>query len=444
MLYRLHTNIFILSLLAIGFLAVIMSDTAFCLMTFCTVVALVTQICLLLFFSREGEITYTDSTLFWTTFFYDLLLGVVFMLVSYYYEGDTFLFSKSDAMFYYENSMKAVEKGFFPTAKYYIENEPFDDWGALLFDSMLMCIVPDKLFLNAVNMLTGSLSTLMLFRIGKSYMADAYAFLGALSYGTSSFIVFFNCTFLKESTFAFLIVCTFYYFNKVIAGDRTTAVIGVCINIAIIVFFRPAVAAMIVAAILTYYAVIKRGHAISLFLYSGASVIFVGSTKFMMDTFDHHSGGSMDKMIELGSQDNTYSGGFNYFVSIFAAFCGPFPTLFPKTEGFPITLNFYGAGLTLRQFLVIPLWLGVLYAIKRGTHGLLPLLVFVLFELIATGIMMASLELRKVMPHIPLMYIFMFYGLYQWQVSGKSERYLRVVTALFALGILFLWVAGRE
>jgi len=443
MLYKFHNDIIIVGLLTMLFAAFFVGGRAYCLMTLVTVLSFLTQMCLLLYFSRSEDKNFSSKTLFLTTYMYSVVLGTIYMMVSYYYEGDTFMFSKSDAIFYYENSMRAADKGFIPNAKYFMDREPYDDWGALFFDSFLMYILPSKLFLNAIYMLTGAISSVMLFRISRHIMPDVYALCGALAYSTSSYLIFFHCTFLKESVFVFFVICAMYYFYKAIMENSFMSYLYVILLIGVLVFFRPAVAAMIVAAIFAYYAIAKNGHAISLFLYLGVVIIFAGATKFMIESFDHYSGGSMDKMIDYGAQQNSYSGGFNYFVSLFGAIFGPFPTLFPKTEGTPITINFYGAGLTIRQFLMIPFWIGAYYAIKQKNIYLIPVLVFNLFELLATGIMMASLELRKVMPHIPLMYIFSSYGLYQWHKNRLSERWLRICINSLSIGILMLWVVFR-
>lgn len=442
MLYKLNTNIFIVGGITFLALAVLVNNRAFCLMTLCTFFAFITQMCLLMCFSKDENAVYSSKILFFSTLIYTLFLGFVFMELSYYYEGDTFLFSKGDAMFYFRHSIKVNDIGLIENVKRLTGEFEFEEWGGLLVPTMLLYIIPDKLFVNFVYILTGAASAVMLFRIGKYFMPDSYAAVGALGYSTASYVVFFHCSFLKESIFVFVIICTMYYLYKALIEEDPLAYMLACLFLGLILFFRPAVAAMAIASVMAYYAIIKRGHAISLFLYLGVAIIFAGAIKFTSESFDHYSGGGMDKMIEYGSKDNAYGGGFNYFVSLFAAVAGPFPTLFPKVEGEPITLNYYGAGLMIRQFLIVPFWIGIYYAIKNKVTKLIPLIVFVLFEMSATGFIMASLELRKVMPHIPLMYILMVYGLYQWHENYASERMLTIITNLLAIGILVLWV-GR-
>ena len=199
MLYRLHTIFLVLGVLTIGFMASMAYERAFSIITLGAVVAFITQGGLLLHFSREDERRYSERSLFLVVLIYSILLGTVFMWISYYYDGDTFMFSKTDAMLYYNTSMHVAESGFRSGIGTIMNNYAFDDWGALIFDSIAMSIIPNKLFLNAVYVILGAFSSVLLFRISKHYMPDSYAFLAAMSYGTSSYIILFHCTFLKES-----------------------------------------------------------------------------------------------------------------------------------------------------------------------------------------------------------------------------------------------------
>ena len=68
-------------------------------------------------FSQDEKNVFSEKTLFFTTLFYSAILGTFFMGLSYYYDGDTFMFSKNDAMFYFENSMKVEDIGLLENIK---------------------------------------------------------------------------------------------------------------------------------------------------------------------------------------------------------------------------------------------------------------------------------------------------------------------------------------
>jgi hypothetical protein len=271
-------------------------------------------------------------------------------------------------------------------------------------------------------------------------MSEAYAFLAALSYGTSSYIVFFNCTFLKESIFTFIVVAAFYYQYKLFNNQSRWALFAVIFYIALVPFFRPAVAAFIVVSIFIYYGVTQRGKAISVFIYIASIVGFALSLKMMQSMIESNtSGGNLDAVVEYRNRNNGgYSSGFSYFVSFFGAFFGPFPTVFSKTTG-PSTVAFYGAGLVYKLFLVIPFWAGVVHAAKERVIAIIPLVAFILVEMVSTGYVCASLELRNVVIHMPFMYVLSYYGMYHLFQPGHLTKLSTFPCYLFVIGILLFW-----
>jgi hypothetical protein len=360
------------------------------------------------------------------------------MLISDYYEGDTFVHSKSDAVYYYKESLKINNLGLFKGLERIINEVDYDDWSAVMIFSFVMYLLPEKLFLNAIFTLIGCFSAVFLYRIGKSYMPERYAFLAVLGYSCSSYIVFFNCSFLKESCFVFFVISALYYQHCAVKRNSNKYLFHSVLSIVIVFFFRPAVAAFLVAAIFVYYGMTQKGKAISVFLYIGAIGVFLVSLKTAIEVWEFNTaGGSVDAMVEE-TNNGAYSGGFNYFVSIFGAFFGPFPSLFPKIQG-PTSVEYLAAGLVYKLFLVFPFWYGVYAVIKEKILDLVPILIFVLMELVLTGAVCASLELRKVILHVPFMFLFTFYGLYRGTSPTQLSRLSALPAYIFAIGVLFLW-----
>ena len=295
MLYKWHNNIFIIGLLTISLVGVWTHQFSFDLMAIGTVVAFVSQMTLLIYFVRDENVRYAETTLFVTVLTYSILLGIVFMSLSEYFEGDTFMLTKKDAMLYYKGSMRANDVGFIENAKYLMNKKAFDDWGAYLYDSFLMSLIPSKFFLNASYMLTGAISSMLLFRIGRYYMPEAYAFVGAMAYGTSSYLIMFHCTFLKESLFVFLVICTIYHLNRGIHQESSNAYPFAVFFLFLLFFFRPAVAAFIIMSFAVYVAVKQHGSALSFFFYLAVVVGFVISIRYMMDMADRYSSSYEEK-----------------------------------------------------------------------------------------------------------------------------------------------------
>ena len=407
-------------------------------MTLNSLVSLTTQLALMVYYSREEKVNYAEKNLFYTVLIYTFFLGIFFMLISEYYEGDNFLFSKKDAMYYYTLSTKAAGMGLYNGIKNIMENYTFEDWGALIFDTLVLYLIPSKLFLNAIYCIIGAIASVLLYRIGKSFMPESFAFLAALAYSTSSFIVFFNCSFLKESLFVFFVICALYFQYRSIVSKSSKSLAYVAFFISLLFFFRPAVAGLIAVAIFVYYGITQKGKAISIFLYIAALTVFLVLMKTMQEMFENNtSGGNMDAVI-ADTSNQAYSSSFNYFVSFFGAFFGPFPSLLPKISG-PTTLEYLGPGLTYKLFLIFPFWYGIYSALKNRTVFLLPLIVFVLLEMLLTAVVCASLELRKVLLHVPFMYLLTFFGMYKGYIPHQMNRLTSLICYVFAIGVLFLW-----
>ncbi len=438
MLYRLQINIFICSLLTFCGMACWLHQRSFDLMTVGTLLSFISQMSLLLYFAKENRNTYSSKVLFVVVFLYSLVLGIILMALSYYYDGDTFMFNKGDAILYYKDSIRAHNVGFIENMNFIMKKWEFDDWGSFFFDSLLMSIIPDKLFLNFAYMICGAISSTLLFLIGRHYMPDAYAFVGAMAYGTSSYMVSFHCTFLKESLFVTLIIATMYNLCRLLNKESNFAPFGTIFFLTLLFFFRPAVAAFIIMSVSIYFAIKLRGSALSVFMYIAVFVVFIIALKSMMDIAERYSSGG-DEKLALSGNDKAYSGGFNTFVNLFGGFCGPFPTIFTRIGEMPSSIQFYASGLTYKLFLILPFWTGVYFVLKNKVFELLPIVVFVVVEMLACGMVVASLELRKVMPHIPFTYIVSFYGLSQWQGAKLLIRTSKQLVYPLAIGILLLW-----
>ena len=438
MLYKLHINIFIVGFLTIGFIAAMVMEKVLCLMTFAPLVAFITQVGLMLYFSRDTDTEYSDKTLFSVVFSYTFLLGVFFMLLSIYYDDDTFVFNKADAMFYYSEAIKVNDLGLMGVLEYITGKYKFDDWGALVFDSVMLYIIPSKLFVNFVYTILGAISSVYIYRIGRNFMPSSYAFLAALAYSTSSYVVFLNCSFLKESLFSFLVISVMYHQYNAIYKNSMKSLIGVGLFIVLIFFFRPAVAAFLACSIFAYYGITLKNNAISLFLYIAALGVIAVSMNSIIEIFNKNTaGGDVDTMI--GETNNSsYSGGFNYFVSMFGAFTGPFPTIFSKVTG-PTYLEFLSAGLVYKLFLIFPFWYGVYLVFRKKVIEMFPLTLFVIIELLLTGMVMASLELRKVILHIPFMFVLAYYGMYKGMTPANLNRFTNSIAYVLVIGIMFLW-----
>ena len=118
MLYKLQNNIFICCLLVFCAMACWLHQRSLDLMVAGSLVAFVSQMALMLYFSKLDRSSYSEKALFVVVLLYSLMLGTIFMAISYIYDGDTFMFNKSDALLYYKDSIRAYDVGLLPNLQF--------------------------------------------------------------------------------------------------------------------------------------------------------------------------------------------------------------------------------------------------------------------------------------------------------------------------------------
>ena len=91
---------------------------------------------------------YSPSRLGFIAFSYSLFFLIFFNLISYYYNGNFFVFSESDAVFYHDFSKSLVNLSFTDGLGLFLYDAPLEDFGAILVISTLYKIISSNLFLN--------------------------------------------------------------------------------------------------------------------------------------------------------------------------------------------------------------------------------------------------------------------------------------------------------
>ena len=153
---------------------------------------------ILSFCLNKDESFYTNRNLIAITFLYSITFVILYMQLSDYYIGNTFIFSESDARYYERYSFIMKDLSFSDALEYISRYWGYDDWGAPMFMALMLKIVPSKLFVNFCYIVMNTIGAYCLFYIGKSIMSKQYAFIGTLSYAISSYSIFFMSCFWKE------------------------------------------------------------------------------------------------------------------------------------------------------------------------------------------------------------------------------------------------------
>ena len=364
-------------------------------------------------------------------------------IISYYYNSNFFLFSEFDANFYHEITIKLLSMPLLDAIKHYLSIMPFEDLGMILILYPLYHIVESNLILNFFYMLVGVITALSLFKLSQNFMSKKYAFLSAITYSLSSFVLFFHSIGLKESFMVMLVVLSFDYYHRSINKKNIIYLIYSLIFISLIMLFRPAVSAIIIASIgLGVLLSKQRGYGVKFFSFLILiSLVLMSNDLLIM--LERYTGGGVDKLIQLKEAENMIKGGvyFTYAVNILAQAIGPLPTLISSEK---TLLTFYAPGLIYRVLLSIPFWLGVVYIIKTKTYKLYPLTIFVILEMFALLFLLEGLELRKALPHIPIVFLIAFCFLDNYdnqKIKFKKIKRIKYFfkISLFILAILILY-----
>ena len=361
---------------------------------------------------------YTVKRLWLTVFFYSLVFVALYLLLSDYYTGNTYIFSEKDARLYEDLSFRI--KGLsYKEALYYITvmgELPYDDWGAPMVMSYILKIIPAKLFINFIYVVLNTLSACMLFGLGRSIMDRRYAYTATLVYSISSYSIFFMGSFLKEDMLLFLVIASMYmlYRHRVKKNHRSI-LWGLAASV-LILFFRPAVAFGIWLAYITNFIFVERKRIIQIiFAIIGIAVLFISLSLIVENLMRYKSiGDDIFETSTLLTRLVLYAGGL----------FGPFPYMI-QIEPLPSFKPLYGAGLLFKLLLFFAFWKGFIYCIRKRKSALFPIFTFVIIESLGLIMAMDSLELRKALPHIPFFILAAFWFMYEFDFQPQKHLYFR-------------------
>jgi hypothetical protein len=376
---------------------------------------------------------------FITVFSYSILAVVTLNFISFYTTGNYYVFSDVDAIYYHDMAIAGTGKDIFQSINYYIQRVNFDDLGMVIVLRVVYSLAESNLLFNFFNIVIGSTISVLIFSICKNIMNRKMAALCAVSYGISSYMLWFYSSGLKESFMLLVIVLSFHqYYN----GHRKISNLRLYIFPALLLVFRPAITVFILASIFFRRLIADR------YLINKIAILLVvlGGVSFFysfLETYVNNitGGGTFETLVYVKESTGQIKGSipFVYGVNAIAQMMGPLPTVLPTYS--PVA--FYSSGLFFRVLLAFPFWYGVLYVIRYGEYYLLPMVLFVLFEMFSLFIIFEGLELRKSLPHLPFVYIisFWFMDTYKSMPSNRKKRIkiMLIFYSIFVTFILIFW-----
>lgn len=355
----------------------------------------------------RNDTFFTKRNLVFAVFLYSLAAVGPYHVLSYSIDGDTFLFSKIDAILYFDGSMSMSKMGISESFKYLSNAHGFDDWGAFAWMSSMYRIVASKLFLNFSYCVLGTISAVMLFNIGRTFMPRRYAYMAALTFSIASFTIFFYASSLKETVMVFLIIASFNSFYSFLRSKNIWSLLFAFLWAVLLLFFRVPTSLLLMLSFgITLVLMYSKG--IFLPIIGVIAALIVYSSSFLISyTYDRYLRGGDINLIAERKMELAGDGGFvNQMADPLAAMIGPFPSLVAKDiNRTPLLLS----GLLYRLLLAFPFLLGVFYVFKYKYTKLYPLVFFFLINAIGVAISVKGLEVRLSFPHLAMMYLVAFW-----------------------------------
>ncbi len=359
--------------------------------------------------------SYTKTYLSTEVFLYSLLFVAMENSISYFYSNNFFMFSMSDAVTYHKSTIEILNKPLLEAIDQYLTHMGFDDLGMILVLYPIYHIYPSNITLNIFYLLVTVITTVGIFELAKNFMSDKYAFLASLSYSLSSFVLLFNATGLKESFMIMLVVLSFKYYYSL--NKKLSSSIAFLSTIISLLFFRPALAVMIIGVI-GLSSILSNKGSIGKKIFAFLIFLFlIAMSNSILAEIESYTTGGMDTLVEARDMKGS-SVSFAYIVHILSQAIGPIPTLISSEK---ILTMFYAPGLIYRILLAFPFWLAIFYIYKTRDYKLYPLVFFVLMEMSSLAFILDGLELRKSMPHIPFVFVIAF-----WFLDKYDNRVLRI------------------
>lgn len=382
---------------------------------------------------------FTKQNLFVIVFGCSLFEVILFHLLSYYIDGDTFVFSKIDALMYFTESQKMCKMSFEDSLNYLSKTLlfGFDDWGAFLWITTIFRIIPSQFFLSFLHCIVGGISAIMLFDIGKLLMIRRYAFFAALTFSIASFTSLMHSVCMKETVFICLVIASFHAFYSFLRYKKKRYLLLSLVWISATMLFRIPVALILAFSFgLTWVLIYSKGLVV-LILGVVLSLVIYSSSLFSMTYERYLRGGNVELIIERKNELAKGGGIANQMADPLAALIGPFPSVAMKDiKNTPLNAS----GLIYRLLLAAPFFAGGYYAFRYKYKKVYPLIIFFLANVIGVAISVKGMEARLSLPHLSMMYLVAFWWLANYDCRRIRLRLSQAVVNCYFFIILIISV----
>lgn len=361
---------------------------------------------------NRDESYFTQKKLLFLTFYYTLFFVFCYNLISLFYTGNFYIFSEDDALLYHRESEVMSNMPFIKSIEYYLSRHEAEDLGIVIVLSLLYKVVVSKLMLNLFYIIISILTAKCLFSIASRFMSSKYAFLCAITYCMSSYVIWFHSSGLKESLLVYIILqfyCSYYSLTIDSKGASIWPVVAMPL---LILLFRPVLSIFCLVSI-ALGVVLKRKLTVPQLLFLFA-IVFVGIyyLEVILSSTDKFLLGDTQSMLEIKQMEGMVKGSvsFTYLVNTLSSLFGPFPTVLSSKPH----LCFFAPGLIFKIFISLTFWFGVFIVYQSKITKAYPLFLFAILEMASLTYILEALELRKSLPQFPLMFVVGFIFIYRF------------------------------
>lgn len=387
---------------------------------------------------------FTKKNLGIIVFFYSLFMIFCYNVISYYYTGNLYIFSDADAMLYHREASVMADLPFVKSIDYYLSRHESEDLGIVIILSTLYNIVASKVLLSILYLFVAVVTANCIYSISARFMSAKYAFLCALVYGMSSYMIWYHSSGLKESVLVLLITLFYSSYYRVTIDKKAISAWWLVLVPCMLLLFRP-VLAMFCLLSVGMGILLRRKLSVPqvLLLIAGALAGMYFMEKIVSST-DKFLAGGTESMLEIKEISGMVKGSisFTYFVNTLSSMFGPFPSLLSSK----VHLMFYAPGLIFKVFISVAFWFGVIHCIRIRMSRMYPILIFVIVEMASLTYILEALELRKSLPHFPLVYIIAFIFIYKFDhnqlLTVKNHLLYKKsfhVACLVLCGLMVYW-----
>lgn len=320
----------------------------------------------------------------------------------------------------------------------------YSDWGFFIIGKYVYSLPGDGLFnMKIVNIIFHYFTAIGLYKTAlliTNKEVSKYIF---IFYGLNPLSTYFCSSGLKEITFAFFVVWSFYWLYKYILSNNYKHLVISFLISSLIIFFRPLVFLCFFGSIVMYFFVNYKGkHRVA---YNIVTLLILGLLAYYMRiVLQDEIDGYMNANIALADEEKLQStstgieiGTFK-LVNIFVGFFGPFPT-YMQLGGKDIEM-IQSVGVYLKCFLSVFCLFFCSFIILKRHIKYIPIVTFYIFYTIVLIVSSFSFDIRF---HYPYLALFSLGAIIGMDLINR-QRLWWIANTYFAVLMVALFVWNRR